>query len=228
MALNNVFLGARAPHNVLVAECFCDDCRIRRRDRFSRFTIQELFNGFVEHLPTLEHERLMKVHATVLNTVVVGKVYRDKCLLGTGLSQFKSWANREVKARRQFHDWEPLKLKKFCDSVNAAAYVYNHWDKIRSNLMQPELKLLDARRFSLQQFRLAEDMDWCRIQNENLRPKSGKSDDPAYPEDLYQQIIDAVENSGILPATGYDPQIAVLIGKRLQSDIIKMSRHHLP
>ena len=146
-------------------------------------------------------------------------------MLGTtGLKQFKSWANREAAARRQFVDWEPMKLKKFCDNVNAASYVYEHWDNIRSNLMQPEIDLLDARRFSLGQFRFADDMDWCSIQNENLRPKKGKPDEPVYPEDLYQQIMDAVANSGILAATGYDPRIAVMIGKRLQKDVIQMNK----
>ena len=219
-----MFLGARATHIVLVNDCFCDDCRIRRNVHYTAFSTQALFRGFFEYLPNLENERLLKVHETVLNIIVVGKVYRDKCLLGTGLKQFKSWANREVAARRQFYDWEPMKLKKFCDNVNAAAYVYGHWDKIRSNLMQPEIDLLDARRFSLGQFRLADDMDWCRIQNENLRPNRGKPDEPAYPEDLYKQIMDAVDNSGILPATGYDPRIAVMIGKRLQKDVIQMNK----
>ncbi len=220
--MQNVFLGARGHHNVLLNGCFCDGCRVRRSAHYSDFSTVDLYRGFVDYLPTLENDQLMKVHETVLNMIIVAKTYKDKCLFGTGLVQFKSWANREAKARRQFHQWDPVKLKKFCDSVNTAAIVYDRWDKITLNLMQPEIDLLDARRFSIGQFRLAENMDWCRIENENLRPDQPRSDDPAYPEDLYPQIMDAVNNSGILPAIGYNSRVAVRIGKRLQKDIVQL------
>ena len=68
------------------------------------------------------------------------------------------------------------------------------------------------------------DLNWCRIENENLRPSQPKSDDPAYPEDLYKTILDAVTDSEILRAIGSDPHVAVRIRKRLQKDIIQLNK----
>ena len=211
-------------HNALLNGCFCDECRTRRTAHYVTFSTEDLFDAFNKSLPDLERKQLLKVHETVLKTIVVGKTYKEKCLFGTGLVQFKSWANREARQGRQFHDWSPTRLKKFCDSVNAAAIVYDKWDTIVTNLMQPEIDILDAKRFSIGQFRLAVDLNWCRIENENLRPSQPKSDDPAYPEDLYKTILDAVTDSGILQAIGNDPRVAVRIGKRLQKDIIQLNK----
>ncbi len=85
--MRNVFLGARGRHNVLLDGCFCDGCRVRRSQHYSMFSTIDLYRGFVQYLPTLENDQLMKVHETVLNMIVVGKTYKEKCLFGTGLVQ---------------------------------------------------------------------------------------------------------------------------------------------
>ena len=52
--------------------------------------------------------------------------------------------------------------------------------------------------------------------------KKGKNDDEApYPEAQYNDILQYIINSGILDDTDNNPQIAAIIGGRLQSDMVR-------
>lgn len=222
MEVKNVFLGAKAAHNTLLEACFCNDCRARRCAVYRQYDQRRLFNLFTVGLPQLEDRQLMKYHETVLNTIVAGKVYKEICLLNTTYKQFKSWANTQ----RQFADWDPRELKKFCDKVNEASSVFDNWDIIIQNLMDARLDCLDARRFSVIQFKKARDMGWCLIENENLRERGKKPEESKYSEDKFNEILQCMQNTGILDEIEHNPHIAAMIGKRFQQEMVRQCQNH--
>ncbi len=186
--IRNHFLGARPAHNELIQTCFCDICKEIRYRRYTALEVREVFREFMFHIPRLENKILLKSHDMVLNLIVAGKVYKDTCLEGTHYVQFKSWANTQP----QFADWTPTALRTFCDNVNDAAFVYEHWSTIVKNLMNERMDFLDARRFSLWQFRQAHLDTWCFKENENLRRNAQVPSTPLYSEDRYNQLKDIV------------------------------------
>lgn len=220
MVIRNGFLVNLTVHNHVMNGCFCQECRVGRSVQYRVYNNRHLFRLFKSRLPHEENTKLMKCFESVLTLIVVGKVYKDSCLANTGYVQFKSWAN----VQPQYSDWEPKALKAFCDRVNDAAYVFDNWDVIIQNLMDARMDCLDARRFSVGQFKQAKELSWCLIENENLRRNSRKPDEPRYPEDKYKDILQNILNSGILDDIDRDPHVAAMIGKRLQKDIVQRCR----
>ena len=216
MALQNAFLGAKPKHNRLLEGCFCEDCRLRRCARYTGLNNRGLFQLFVRGLPRLENEQLLKCHETVLNMIVAGKLYKENCLRNTQYEQFKSWANKQP----QFADWDERSLKRFSDAVNEADIVYRSWEVIVSNLMDPRMDYLDARRFSLGQFRQAKDLGWCLLQNERQR-RNARRGDSQYDEQKYQSLLQIIKTFGILDDFDHDPHVAAMLMRRLSSDIVK-------
>ena len=93
----NTFLGPKPPHNRVMEGCFCTDCRMLRSEELRTYNNGQLYHLFKTTLPEQEHKKLMILHETVLKQIVAGKEYHDNCLAGSGLQQFKSWANRMIR-----------------------------------------------------------------------------------------------------------------------------------
>ena len=217
MVIPNDFLINIVVHNNVVNGCFCEICRNQRVLRFSRHSIAQLYELFKDRLPFKAESRLDEYHENVLDLIVAGKVYKESCLENTGYRYFKSWAKKEA----TFSDWTPKDLNKFCADVNEACDVFEHWDKIVRNLTDSRMGQIDARRFSVRYFYLAKSLDWCLNYNEIIRKKTKCHDEPLYPNDKYNAIFQNILASGILEDIEHNPNIASMIGGRLQADLVR-------
>ena len=228
MVVHNEFLLYGDVHNNLRADCFCGNCRHLRVVNFSVHTNAELYDLVKNRLPERDDIRLYKYHRNVLDTIAASKVYKDSSLENSGYKYFKSWAKNQA----AFATWDAKQLDQFCQSVNEACVVFDNWDKICRNLTDSRMDQIDARRFSVRYFYLSKSLDWCLTYNEQLRKKGKRSDEPRYPEDKYQEILQHIIASGILTDTepANDPHVAAMLGGRLQSDLVRIcrTRQHQP
>ena len=223
MVLQNEFLlRGLVAHNQIIGNCFCPGCRNRRLALVLNggFDNQELYGIFMRELVIKEDERLEKLFKTTLQQIVYGKAYKDSSLENTHYKKFGWWA----KAQPNFRHLPPKELKKFSGKVNDASNVFESWDTIVRNLTDSRMDQIDARRFSVRQSYLAKSIDCCLSYNESLRKKGKNEDGTPYPEDKYKDILQYVFNSGILDDIDNNPQLAAIIGGRLQSDMVRRSR----
>lgn len=218
--IQNDFLLRFVVHNDILPMCFCSGCRDRRTEATRNFTLRRMYHKFTDVLPLKEASNLDKLFENTLNQIVVGSVYKDTALAQSGYRYFKVWAKQE----NQFAHFSKKELTKFCCKVNEASSVFDHWDRIVANLTDGRMTEIDARRFSVRQFFLAKSLDWCINYNEILRKKNKNTDGPLYSEDKYADIFRNILASGILQDVDNDPQIASIIGGRLQSDMVMHCR----
>ena len=71
-------------------------------------------------------------------------------------------------------------------------------------------------------------MDWCLRQNELLRPKSTKPENPPYTNEKFEEIFRYIRESGILEDIGYEEHLAAGLGERLQRRMMMYCRRHRP
>ena len=155
--------------------------------------------------------------------IVQGKAYKEFSLEGTNYKYFKCWAKNQP----EFRELSEKQLSKFTDKVNEASWVFNNWPVITSNLTDRRITDIDARRLSVNQFYRAGNIDWCLSYNETLR-KKGKSDEPLYPDEKFDEIFNTVLQSGILQDIDHDPKLAAALGERIKMKMITHCRqqHH--
>ena len=221
MAVPNIYLINLVVHDTIMPRCFCNGCRERRFNASRDINREELKNMFTRTLPSKERSQLNKLFDNTINEIVVGKVFKVSSLEHTGYKYFKSWARHEP----DLIALSPKQFSKFCEKVNEASSVFDNWDVIVRNLTDYRMNEIDARRFSVRQFYLAKSLDWCLCYNEMLRKKKkNRTDEPLYSEDKYAEIIRNIFSSGILDDISYDPQVASIIGNRLQSDMVAHCR----
>ena len=222
--IQNEFLINLHPRNINIIDgCFCVQCRQRRVTRYRLYNADQLFHLFTTKLPPHKEDmRLFQYHKTVLELIVAGKVYRDACLANTGYSKFKWWAKRQP----QFSRWEAKPLQDFCDDVNLHCNVFDNWDIIVRNLTDGRMDQIDARRFSAQYFWEARNIGWCLSYNEQIRNRrrAKKPEEPKYPEDKYNAILQNIVASGILDDIDRDQHVAAMFTSRLQRDIVGLCR----
>ncbi len=216
----NSFMINVVVHDTTLPTCLCDGCKGRRIDAARNITRERLTEMFMTTLPSKEKYRLNKLFENTINQIVIGKVFKVSSLEDTGYTYFKSWARHEP----EFINLSPKEFSKLCEKVNEASSVFDSWNIIVRNLTDNRMKEVDARRFSVRQFYLAKNIDWCIRYNEMLRKKGKKTDDQLYAEDKYAAIIRNIFSSGILDDIGHDPQVASTIGNRLQSDMVAYCR----
>ena len=216
----NDFLLRLGVHNDVIPNCFCVDCRERRLIATRNLTQQRLYHMFSDVLPLRENGNLNKLFENTLKQIVVGSVYKDTALVQSGYRYFKAWAKQE----NQFAHLSKKELTLLCNKVNEASSVFSNWDQIVANLTDGRMTQIDARRFSVRQFFLAKSLDWCINYNEILRKKNRRTDEPLYPADKYAAIFQHIVASGILHDVDHDPQIASVIGSRLQLDMVTYCR----
>ena len=221
MVVRNEFLLYIVVHNRVVGNCFCEGCRDRRLRQVinNGYTNNQLYALFMRELVKKEETRLEKLHKTTLQQIVHGKAYKETSLENTNYRYFKSWAKNQP----NFAHLSEKEMSKFCAKVNEASVVFDSWDTIVKNLTDSRMDQIDARRLSVRQFYLAKNINWCLSYNELLRIKGKNEDESPYPEDKYNDIFQYIINSGILDDVNNNPQVAAIIGGRLQSDMVRRS-----
>ena len=166
---NNHLLRIPQRHENITGNCFCDLCRDLRLEVAKNERNVNIYVDFQHYLPRREEVCLDKLFGNTLQLFVRAKAYRDSSLEGTEYRYFKSWA----KNQGQFRHLSKEELSKFAERINQCAFVYEHWPLIATNLADPRITEIDARRLSTNQFYRAANMDWCLSYNEILRKKLG-------------------------------------------------------
>ena len=187
----------------------------------NRYNGAQLFHLFHDLLSAKSDSRLDKYHESVLDLIVSGYAYKKSCLDNSGFLTFKPWA----KGQAIFEDWTPKDFNAFCADVNEASKVFEHWNQIVSNLTDRRMTYIDARRFSVNFFYRAKEIDWCLIRNEQNRPKGNRrGEEPLYTADKYNALFQSILASGILDDIEHEPCAASMLGGRLQSDLVRHCR----
>ena len=80
---------------------------------------------------------------------------------------------------------------------------------------------IDARKFSIHQFYMARKIGWCVQYNEMHRnPGHHDPENPEYPEEKVQSILNFIRSTGIYQDIDNDPTVAAKIGGRIMSVMI--------
>ena len=153
----NLFL-AETLHN---AECFCPPCRQRKVAAIDDKREASLHRALVDDIPNERQARSCALFEVTKKQILYGKLYKDICMANSHLTYFKCWAKRQPvyqpfingdKARKQEFD-------KHCQLVNEAAYCFENWELIVSNLTDRRMTAIDARSFSVAYFAAAGSID---------------------------------------------------------------------
>lgn len=222
--MNQILLETCSTAENLTTSCFCVTCRKWRvNDIVNRNTIPDLFSHFTHVLPLRETDRLDLLFRNTIDKVLYGKAYRDACMQQTNYKYFKVWA----KNSGLFNNWNEEELTNFCDKVNDANVIYNGWETIVRHLTDSRIDLLDVRRLSLNELRLAKGKAWCFSRNEAMRGRSNKRKRTVtgncYSEHKYNSILNELFQSDILNDIKFDPQATAALGRRLQNDLVTYS-----
>ena len=110
--------------------------------------------------------------------------------------------------------------EKFWKEVNDIDLVYKGWNQIVTNLTDPRLMHIDARKFSINQFYRARNSGWCHNYNDLMA--NGGQADIIYEEHKYQQIIRYIIQSEILDDIDHDDQLTSMLGHRIQCDLMRI------
>ena len=224
MALQNGFLVNLIQHDQVMVHCFCDLCRRLRLQKVNNdaLTRGQMYFRLINILPHRINEDLNKCFADTLDVITCGKAYKDKCLGGTVFTYFKPWAKREP----QFADYPEKDFDSLCHKVNECSWIFDNWDKITANLMDPRMPDVDARRLSVSQLYKAKSIDWCVQLNDTLRRKTKRTgDNPLYDSQKFADIFQNIIDSGIMADIEHNPSVAAGIGGRLQTAMISYCRN---
>jgi hypothetical protein len=147
-------------------------------------------------------------------------VYRDKCLLSAHgrYSRWGSWARTQPQfAKGRISE---NRFKQICSEVGQACAVYAGWDNIVRNLTDPRITNIDVQKLSINLLYSSRTMAKCIEYNESLRTPAS-NDEPAYPEFKFRNIMQFIQDTGIYNDVEEDPQRVSMIGRRIQSEMIK-------
>ena len=218
----NIFL-AQTLHDV---KCFCAQCRRRQINAVIDKSEANLRHMVTVNIPTEREARTSAVFEVTKKQIIYGKLYKDICLENTHLKYFKCSAKRQP-AYQLLVSGDNARRKEFdrhCQHINEAAYCFENWERIVSNLTDRRIDSVDARSFSVRSFFLASNLDWCLEYNEKLRRKGGSRGDQMYSRDQIDGIFQHIVNTGILDDIEYDEQVAASIGSQLQRKMVSYCR----
>ena len=211
----NFFLSVQF-HNL---ECFCLPCRNRKLTDLGNANrdLTLLRHKVVNIIPDERQSKSEAVFEVTKRQIILGKLYKDRCLAGTGLKLFKCWAKKQPYYRPyvEGNNQQKKEFSRHCDLINHAAHAFEHWEKIVENLTHPMIKCIDARCFSVEYFYKAVSFSWCIEYDRKISGGSGKkSDENLYTradiDDIFQHIV----NTGILDDV--DASQASCIGQQLE------------
>ena len=129
-------------HENIVRMCFCNGCKERRFNTARNINYRELKEQFMRTLPFQENRDLDMLFESTINKIVIGKAFKESSLENTGYKYFKSWAKHEP----ELMNLSPKQFSNFCEQVNEASSVFDHWDVIVRNLTAKRMKEIEARR----------------------------------------------------------------------------------
>ena len=221
--------------------CFCRRCRdnwVQRRrldtsnpDYFRVQRIIEmsvLYRNGTEVFPTKRRDKLECAFEITKKQIINYKLYKDLCLFGTGEKYFKSWAKKQ-KLYEQYRGDGDFKVPEFiqhCQEVNDAAYVFENWEKITTNLTDFRVPHVDARTLGIQLLRRCSNMDWVIGYNEKVKPKAAILREPLYNREKINLIVKYAADIGILDDIGYNDVLAAAVGEQVQTGLISYCRRH--
>jgi hypothetical protein len=210
--------------------CFCIQCRKGRADAIigPRRTKDYLRLNFIKHLQLGREERSNSVFENTQVQIIHGAVYKETCLSNTTFKYFKCWAKEQPEYLPLINGTKKDQniFSRHCCEVNDAAYCFENWEKIVSNLVDGRMTAIDAKTFSVHCFREAASLDWCLAYNEKVRRKCKRKGDPAYSTAKIDDIFNHIIDSGILNDIAHDPQLAAGIGEQLQRKLTSYCRRH--
>ena len=219
MVIPNAFLIPRNGHHDVY--CFCPFCKTAAVDIIfnSGTNAIDLFREFFTSIPADEEIHLNNLFRLTLEKIVQGYTYRRLCLSNTHYVSFGHWVRQEPRFARM----TDKQRKYMCQKMTEVKKVFDEWDTIVTNLTKPEMVNIDARKFSIHQFYRARKLHWCINYNEIHRnPGVMDRENPVYPEDKYQLILQFIQSTGLLHDIAMQPLIASIIGRRLQSDLTRL------
>ena len=210
------------------AFCFCIQCRKRRADAIIGRPKDYLRLNFIKNLPLGREARSNAVFEHTQSQIIHGAVYKETCLSNTSFKYFKCWAKEQQEYLPLLNGTkkEQDQFSRHCCEVNDAAYCFDNWEKIVSNLVDVRMAAIDARNFSVHYFREAASLDWCLAYNEKVRRKGKRKGDPVYASAKIDDICSHIIDSGILDDIEHDPQLAAGIGEQLQRKLTSYCRRH--
>ena len=224
MALNGFLLECNED-----PDCLCDDCHatcLQGRN----YRLAELFNQTVLVLPRRRRAALDAVFHVTRSQIVLGKMYKEAALQEGRYRYFRCWAKNQPFYRRYLRDIGSDSEAKavfnaHCQDVLDATYVFDNFDKITKNLMDRRITHLDARHFSIYQFRRSASIDWVIEQNANARERSTKKlTDPKFSAGEIQDISNYIISSGILERCGHDPTTAASLCQQVSHQLVPYCR----
>ena len=75
-----------------IATCFCQECRLRRKDHFAEMSLYRMYSC-INNLSGVREIRSERLFENTLDQIANGKAYHDACLQVNGL---KKWKNADL------------------------------------------------------------------------------------------------------------------------------------
>ena len=175
--------------------------------------IRNLIIGLKQRSETNKNERFQNI----LDTVIACVAFKRLCGGGVGKWMTDHCQNLDERVRASI-----------TERCKFSAAIFMKWDIIVHNLTNSEMKVVDARDFTLRKLYNATNPGWCnRERKQNVGPGATKPppavvDVQEYDEILYRNIMDNITNSGILRNVNFDPVQAELIADRIKVDLHKL------
>ena len=213
------------------AKCFCMQCRTQKLTDIANANqdFNQLRHQVLNVIPNERQARSDAVFEITKRQILFGKLYKEKCLEGTGYKLFKCWAKTQpfylpyCKGNSQ-HKKE---FDRHCDLVTHAAHAFDNWEKIVANLTHPMIKTIDARCFSVEYFYKAVTFNWCVEYDNKISRRSGKKcDEILYTQADIDNIFQHIVSTGILD--GADASQASSIGQQLERRCVNYALRHNP
>lgn len=209
--------------------CFCRQCRERKLRAVAINDIYQLRHAVLNIIPNERQARSNAVFEVTKKQILFGKVYKEKCLLGTGYKLFRCWAKKQP-FYIPFATGSSQHKKEFsrhCDLIKNAAYVYDNWETIVSNLTHPMITSIDARCFSVQYFYKAVRFNWCLEYNQKVSGGNRKkSDEALYTRADIDGIFQHIIGTGIL--NDADACQASSIGQQIERRCVNFALQRNP
>lgn len=204
-------------------ECFCSEtCRTASAERVARdYSGGEIEEEYFRVIHRQQEELLNRLLKKTKRKILFGYSFGKTSLEGTRYVSFGAW----VSAQPQYRLMTRPERRDMSTKIRHATKVFEDWDRIVHNLINPNYKFIDARRFSIEQFYRARCDTWVFKQNKLLGPKEQVPRAIAnYDNNKVQLILDFIKNTMIIDdVSGDDEQLKlistdILIGMKMIRD----------
>ncbi len=198
-------------------ECFCCiQCRLESSEKISTDnTVEELFDEYYRIIHRQEEEQLNNLLKKTKKKILFGYTWGKRCLENTLYSSFGAW----LAVQPQYRHMHRSERRALATKVRHATKVFEDWDRIVHNLINPTYKYVDARRFSVEHFYRARNDVWVQRQNKLLGKEKVMSAVPSFCMNKIKAIVDYAKETGIVDDVSGDDEQLQLIAKYLLEGI---------